>query len=136
MVAVSLKQLDFTKNNGLEKGLSNVIIENMSKLSLTERPVHCTDVKRETLYIKDNDVWEKDEDKSRIKEAIKKTSNKNYNAVCHWAKENPDFMENENKQDFYAKAITTIGKPLDNIDSKIIKKICPNIYLEKNISDN
>ena len=129
-----MKQLDFIKNN-VEKGLSNVIIENMSKLSLTERPVHCTDVKRETLYIKDNDVWEKDDDKSRIKEAIKKTSNKNYNAVCHWTKVNPDFMENENKQEFYTKAITTIGKPIENIDNKIIKKICPNIYLEKNISD-
>ena len=130
-ITVTLEQLDFTKNNGLEKGLSNVIIENMSKLSLTERPVHCTDVKRETLYIKDNDVWEKDNDKSKIKKVIEKTSGKNYSAVCDWTKENPDFMDNENKQGYYTKAITTIGKPTKNIDNKIIKKICANTSLKE-----
>ena len=130
-ITVTLEQLDFTKNNGLEKGLSNVILENMSKLSLTERPVHCTDVKRETLYIKDNDTWEKDNDKSKIKKAIEKTSGKNYNAVCDWTKENPDFMDNENKQGYYAKTITTIGKPIETIDKKIIKKICANTCLKE-----
>tara|TARA_Y100001958_G_C21213541_1_gene539040 strand:- start:647 stop:1561 length:915 start_codon:yes stop_codon:yes gene_type:complete len=130
-ITVTLEQLDFTKNNGLEKGLSNVIIENMSKLSLTERPVHCTDVKRETLYIKDNDVWEKDNDKSKIKKVIEKTSGKNYNAVCDWTKENPDFMDNENKQGYYTKTITTIGKPTKDIDNKIIKKICANTSLKE-----
>ena len=130
-ICVSLEQLDFTKTNGLEKGLSKVIIENMSKLSLTERPLHCTDIKRETLYIKDNDVWEKDKDKSKIKQVIEKTSNKNYNAVSHWAKENPDFMDNENKQEFYAKAITTIGKPIKNIEGKIIKNLCKENYIKE-----
>ena len=130
-ITVTLEQLDFTKNNGLEKGLSNVIIENMSKLSITERPVHCTDVKRETLYIKDNDVWEKDNDKSKIKKVIEKTSGKNYNAVCDWTKENPDFMDNENKQGYYTKTITTIGKPTKDIDNKIIKKICANTSLKE-----
>jgi len=130
-ITVTLEQLDFTKNNGLEKGLSNVILENMNKLSLTERPVHCTDVKRETLYIKDNDTWEKDNDKSKIKKAIEKTSGKNYNAICDWTKENPDFMDNENKQGYYAKAITTIGKPIETIDNKIIKKICVNTCLKE-----
>jgi len=130
-ITVTLEQLDFTKNNGLEKGLSNVILENMNKLSLTERPVHCTDVKRETLYIKDNNIWEKDNDKSKIKKVIEKTSGKNYSAVCDWTKENPDFMDNENKQGYYTKTITTIGKPTKDIDNKIIKKICVNTCLKE-----
>ena len=70
-IEVSMQQLDLTKTKGITEGLSNVFIENMNKLSVYERPLHCTDTKRETLYIKENDMWEKDGDKSRIRAAIK-----------------------------------------------------------------
>ena len=132
-IEVSLEQLDFTKTNGLEKGLSQVIMENMNKLSLYERPVHCTDIKRETIYIKDNDTWEKDKSKEKIKNVIKKTSNKNYTALTNWTKENPDFMEHDDKQMFYAKAMSKLGKPIDGIDDKIVKKICNETYLKENL---
>jgi hypothetical protein len=134
-IEVSLEQLDFTKTNGLEKGISNVIMENMSKLSLYERPVHCTDTKRETLYIKDNDTWEKDKNKEKIKQVIKKTSNKNYTALTNWTKENPDFMEDDEKQMFYAKAMSKLGKPMDGIDDKIVKKICNETYVKDRLKE-
>ena len=134
-IEVSLEQLDFTKTNGLEKGISNVIMENMSKLSLYERPVHCTDTKRETLYIKDNDTWEKDKSKEKIKQVIKKTSNKNYTALTNWTKENPDFMEDDDKQMFYAKAMSKLGKPIDGIDDKIVKKICNETYVKDRLKE-
>lgn len=134
-IEVSLEQLDFTKTNGLEKGISNVIMESMSKLSLYERPVHCTDVKRETLYIKDNDTWEKDKSKEKIKQVIKKTSNKNYTALTNWTKENPDFMQDDDKQMFYAKAMSKLGKPIDGIDDKIVKKICNETYVKDNLKE-
>ena len=130
-IEVSLEQLDFTKTNGLEKGISNVIMENMNKLSLYERPIHCTDTKRETLYIKDNNIWEKDTDKSKIKQAIKKTSNKNYTALTNWTKANPNFMKDDNKQLFYAKAISSVGKPLEGIDVKVIKNLCNSTKLKE-----
>ena len=69
-IEVSLEQLDLTKTSGLEKGITQVIMDNMNKLSVYERPLHCTDTKRETLYIKD-DKGEKDEIK-RKKKVIKK----------------------------------------------------------------
>ncbi len=130
-IEISLEQLDFTKTNGLEKGLTHAIMENMSKLSVYERPMHCTDIKRETLYIKDNDTWEKDTDKSKIKQVIKKTSNKNYTALTNWTKENPDFMEHDDKQMFYAKAMSKLGKPLDGIDDKIVKNLCNNTKIKE-----
>jgi len=134
-ISVSLEQLDFTKTQGLEKGISNVIMENMNKLSLYERPMHCTDTKRETIYIKDNDTWEKDKDKSKLKNAIRKTSNKNYTALTNWTKENPDFMEDDDKQMFYARAMSTLGKPMDGVDDKIVKKICSNTYLKESLDN-
>ena len=130
-IEVSLEQLDFTKTNGLEKGISNVIMENMNKLSLYERPIHCTDAKRETIYIKDNNIWEKDTDKSKIKQAIKKTSNKNYVALTNWTKANPNFMKDDNKQMFYAKAISSVGKPIDGVDDKIVKNLCNSTKLKE-----
>ena len=130
-IEISLEQLDFTKTNGLEKGLTHAIMENMNKLSVYERPMHCTDVKRETLYIKDNDTWEKDKDKSKIKQVIKKASNKNYTALTNWRKENPDFMEDDDKQMFYAKAMSKLGKPLDGIDDKVIKHLCNNTKIKE-----
>ena len=134
-IEVSLEQLDFTKTNGLEKGLSQVIMENMNKLSLYERPMHCTDTKRETIYIKDNDKWEKDKSKEKIKHAIRKTSNKNYMALTNWTKENPDFMKDDDKQMFYARAMSTLGKSMDGVDNKIVKKICSNTYLKESLDN-
>ena len=99
-IEISLEQLNFTKNKGLTEGLSNAIVENMNKLSLYERPLHCTDIKRETLYIKDDNKWEKNDSKDKLKKAIKKASSKNYEALNKWIKENPDYMEDENKKTF------------------------------------
>ena len=129
-IEISLDQLDFTKKKGLSAGLSNAIMENMNKLSLYERPMHCTDIKRETLYIKDQDKWEKDISKEKIKNAIKKASNKNYNALQNWKKENPDFLENDLKQDFFTHVISAIGKPMEIVDEKIIKNLCKETYIK------
>ena len=127
---ITIEQLDFTKQNGLAQGLSKSIIENMNKLSIYERPMHCTDTKRETLYIKDNDNWSKDGAKEKLKNVINKASSKNYNALMEWKKLNPDFMNNEDKTDYFTKTISTIGKPTSTIDDKVIKLLCKEIYVK------
>lgn len=130
-ITVNLQQLDFTKKKGLAEGISNVIMENMKKLSLYERPIHCTDTKRETLYIKNEDTWHKDQNKTNLKNAIKKTSNKHYDTLECWKNENPDFQNIESKQEYFAKTLSTIGKSIEVIDDKIIKKICNETHLKK-----
>ena len=128
---VNLEELDVIKENGLAEGISKTIINNMSKLSIYERPLHCTDIKRETLYIKENNNWRKDDNKEKIKEAIKKTSSKNYNALQEWKESNPDYMNNEDKIDYFTKTISTLGKLDNNIDNKIIKNICKEAYVKE-----
>ena len=127
---ITIDQLDFTKQNGLAQGLSKSIIDNMSKLSIYQRPMHCTDTKRETLYIKDHDNWSKDGAKEKLKNVINKASSKNYNALMEWKKLNPDFMNNEDKTDYFTKTISTIGKPTSTIDDKVIKLLCKEIYVK------
>ncbi|AET72881.1 hypothetical protein PGAG_00427 [Phaeocystis globosa virus 12T] len=123
-IEVSLDQLQYTTNNGLCKGVTRVIMDNMNKLSKYERPLHCSDLKRETIYIKDNDKWEKDTNKEKLKEVIKKTSNKNYSALSNWNKENPNFMQRDDQQNFYARSMSAMGKPIEGVEDKIIKSIC------------
>ena len=132
-IEISVEQLDFTRKKGLAAGLSNAIMENMNKLNLCERPLHCTDIKRETLYIKDDDKWEKDKSKEKIKEAIKKASCKNYNALKTWKEDNPDFLENDDKQYTFAHIISEIGQPIGKVNEKIIKTLCKETYIKDNI---
>ena len=128
-IQVSLQQLDYTKQNGLVNGLSNVIIENMSKLGLYQRPIHCTDIKRESLYIKDDDNWEKDVNKEKIRKAIKDVSTKQFCALSKWTKENPDFQNNESKQNYYTHTLVAIANNKENNEDKIIKKLCSSSIL-------
>ena len=130
-IQVSFEQLDYTKVNGLEKGITKILMDNMNKLGKFERPIHCTDIKRETLYIKDDDKWEKDKDKEIIKKAINKTSNKNFTALCNWKNENIDFMNYDDKQAYFAKTISKIGKPVSEVEDKIIKSICKENYVKE-----
>jgi len=130
-IEVSLQQLDYTKHNGLVNGLSNVIIENMNKLGLYQRPIHCTDLKRESLYIKDDDNWEKDINKEKIKRVIKDVSTKQFYALSKWTKENPDFQNNENKQNYYTHALVAIANNKQDNDDKIIKKLCTSSYIKE-----
>ena len=128
-IQVSLDQLDLTKSEGLEKGVTNIIMENMKHLSVYERPMHCTDKKRETLYIKDDNKWEHDKEKTKIRNAIKKTCNKQYQALQDWTNDNPDFCQDDIKQDYFAKTVSVIGKSVDIVDDKIIKKLCKETYV-------
>ena len=129
-IEISLDQLDLTKKNGLVDGLSNAIVEKMNTLSLYERPLHCTDLKHETLYIKENNRWEIDDNKEKIKGAIKKVSNKNYNALHNWKEQNPDFRENDNKKEYFVQSLSNISKDSKDIDNKIIRNICENTYIK------
>ncbi len=135
-IEVSLHQLDNTKNKGLINGLSSAIIENMNKLSLYERPLHCTDIKRETLYIKDNDSWEKDKSKEKIKKVIKDVSNKQYKALQEWTENNPDIKDDDSKQEFFARTLSVLGKNNDNVNDKIIKNICTNAYIKDTLDND
>jgi len=130
-IEITLEQLDLTKKNGLVDGLSNAIVEKMNKLSLYERPLHCVDLKHETLYIKENNKWEMDDNKEKIKCVIKKVSNKNYGALQNWKEQNPDFKEDDTKKEYFVQSLSNISKDSKEIDNnKIIKNICENVFIK------
>ena len=131
-INVTLDDLLVTKNMGLCEGVSNIFIENMNKLSLYERPMHCTDRKRETVYIKsNNDVdgegqWQKDDANKELKQAIKKISNVQQKRIDMWVEAHPNWMNNSDEQDEYFRLIKNCTDDLNenNKEQKIIKKVC------------
>tara|TARA_Y100000389_G_scaffold126730_1_gene124061 strand:- start:2084 stop:3106 length:1023 start_codon:yes stop_codon:yes gene_type:complete len=123
-IELNLKNLDLTKNGGLNRGIANIFIENMNKLSIYERPLHCTDNKKEILYIKDNNNWNKDNNKSKLKDALKNLNKNHFKLVKEWLDSNPDFKEKEDKQYYFAKIIKECGCDIDCINDKELKKIC------------
>ena len=129
-IEVSMKNLLTTKEKGQVNGITNIIMENMNKLSLYERPLHCTDKKRETLYVKNNE-WEKDENKECINKALKSIESKQLKNLNVWLNEHPNYMNNPSQQEEFAKLMSECGKSVDEGREKIIKNICDNVYIEK-----
>ena len=105
-------------------------MENMNRLTIYERPLHCTDVKRETLYIKDDNKWSKDDSRERMKRAIKGVTNANYRALKVWQGVHPDFRKDDRLTDYFTDTIVTLSKSLDGIDDKVLKTICRSTYLK------
>lgn len=127
-IEISMKNLLTTKDKGLGEGLSNIIIDNMNKLSLYERPIHCTDKKRETLYIK-NAEWEKDDKKALLSNLLKKVEHKQMINIQQWTDEHPNYMECEQLQEEYLNLVRGCTSSMDACKDKIIKNVCDNVYL-------
>ena len=141
-IKITLDDLLVTKDRGLTEGVSNIFIENMNKLSLHERPMHCTDVKRETVYIKCNGKnkeanWLQDSENTQLKEALKKVSQVQQKSLDKWTKEHPDWMENPEQQQEYMKLVKNCTDDLleNKREEKVIKRVCNKVYLGDTIVD-
>lgn len=133
-IKVTIDDLMVTKNKGITEGVSNIFIKNMNKLSVYERPMHCTDIKRETVYIKNEVVdgvasqWEKDQENTKLKEAISEVSYKQGKNLNLYTAENPDWMDNTNKQDEYMLMVKNCTDDVTDKENKIIRKVCNTVY--------
>ena len=132
---ITLEDLDFSRKNGVVSGITDVMIKGLKQLDVTKRPIHCTDKKRETMYIKDNAKWEKDETHDKMKNTIVKIADKERSALQQWAIDNPDWIETEQKQIEYLTMVRSICEPIENYENyerKIIKHIEKEIIIDKN----
>ena len=127
-IEISLKNLLTTRDKGLGIGLSNIIEENINKLSIYERPIHCTDKKRETLYIK-NDKWERDTDREKTKEMFKGLQSQQFKAMQKWVEEHPDYMNDDNLKHEYMILVNKCSASLNDHEKKVMKNLCENTYI-------
>jgi len=136
-IKLQLSDLESVGKLGFVEGISNIITTNLKALDITQRPVHCADNKREILYIKDQDKWEKeDEEKKKIRKAIKRVASKNLNLLPNFKEAHPDCSKASSKfSDQYNKIIVeSCGGSGDNDiekEDKIIRNIAKLVTIDK-----
>ena len=131
---ITLEDLDFSRKNGLVSGITDVMIKGLQQLDVTKRPIHCTDKKRETMYIKDKEKWEKDETHEKMKNTIIQIAKKERNALTEWVEDNPDWMETEAKQIEYLTIMRNVCEPIEDYEKnnkKIIRNLTANVFVDK-----
>jgi hypothetical protein len=132
---ITLDDLLFSKTNGISRGITDVLIKGLKELDIHKRPIHCTDIKRDIMYIKDEDKWQKDKNHAMIKNTIVKIADKERTALQQWAIDNPDWIETERKQIEYLTMMRSVCEPIENYNNyerKIIKNIGKEIIIDKN----
>jgi len=132
-IKLSINDLEETGKIGYVDGISRVFIKNLNGIDFTKRPIHCSDSKRETIYIKDDDQWQKDDDtKTYLTKAIKQVANKNIKQISEWQKLNPNYIDPESKQnDKYMKIVlNSMSGSTKEEAEKNYEKIAKNIAKE------
>jgi hypothetical protein len=136
-IVLNLNDLEETGRLGFAEGISKMILKRLKTLDVTQRPIHCSDLKRETLYIKDENKWEKeDETKPKLTKAVKEISAKNIRQIKDWQKKHPDYNDPESKtSDKYMNMVMNVmaGGTQEEIQENY-EKIIKNITKETTIA--
>lgn len=130
---IQIQDLEHTKKHGLCEGVANIFVNGLKQLGTYKRPIHCTDVKRETLYIKDNDQWGKEEtSRERLKKSLYDLADKQRKAITEWEECHPDWESSEQgKQEWILLVKNVMGTLEENAfsENKIIKNIAREVKI-------
>jgi len=137
---LSVNDLEQTGKLGFTQGITRIFVQALKQLDVNMRPLHCTDIKRETVYIKDQDTWEKeDAEKTKLRNVVKQLARKNLKILPEWQAENPEFRyldTPENKQ-FMQISLSSLGSEFDDeqekMDEKIIRNVLKEVVLDKKV---
>ena len=131
---ITMDDLTYTRNQGLVEGISKVMIDGLKQMDLYKRPIHCTDQKRDTIYVRDNHQWARDEGNARMRQAFVDIANKEYFAIKKWMDLHPGWETNSRLQDFHHKMVRNVLHEIkdDPIgERKIMKSVEREIFIEK-----
>lgn len=132
---LDMADLDSTRENGYVVGIANIFLRGLKALDLNKRPIHCSDLKREVLYVKDDGIWEQEnEEKQKIKHAITSVAKKQINAIKQWEEEHPGWQNTEKGTKEYCEMVQQVTTPTnDEKDNRIIKSIASGVVLDKEL---
>ena len=134
----NLEDLEHTGRTGYIEGISNIVVKSLNKLEQHMRPLHCSDNKREVLYIKDNNEWTKEtEEKPILTKAIKTIANENIKQINKWRQKYPDCTKSDSKKnDLYLKIVSNSMNGLTKEEgeqniNKIISNVAKKVVIDK-----
>jgi uncharacterized C2H2 Zn-finger protein len=135
-INVDFKDIENIGKDGYVSGMTNMILSRIKDLDITKRPLHCTDLKRETMYIKENDEWSKDTTENiKLRNMITIVAKQNYTVVPFWRKEHPECNETDHPKynlcmDIMRNIIGDVGMEQARLDSKVIKNLSKSIFIK------
>jgi hypothetical protein len=130
---ITAATFDNTIENGLTKTVTNMITHGLSKLDILERPIHCTDATRKTLYVKEANVWEKDTELKKVLSGITNLIVKKRDLICKWKEANRGWDTVESKQIRFTELVCNIMTDVERDEKetgKIIRAISKMVYLD------
>ena len=136
-IKLGFKDFEGFGTSGYVNSISNIFIRELQDLDVTKRPIHCSDLKREVIHVKDNDTWIKDEEKKHMKRAIKVIEHKNIKMVPDWLKANPkaDDISTKKHEEYMKILDNSMGEMKDEDNErnyeKIIKNVSKKILIDK-----
>ena len=136
---LQIEDFEETGRLGYVEGISRIIIKGLKSIDTTKRPIHCTDVKRETLYIKNDNSWEKeDQDKGKLKQAVTQVARMNLCQLPKWQQLNPEsaIIDTKQNEEYVQYSIAALGGRTDEEDNKYMDKIMKNVLKEVVVDKN
>ena len=135
-MVLTVEDLKNTGDLGYIDGITKIFTDKLKEIDTYDRPMHCTDLKRETLYIKENNEWDKDGDKEKMKKAIECVANKNLNNLGNWKEENPGHEVMDSKEDKEFVQIMTnslggMGSDREKNKQRIMKNVLKEVIVDK-----
>jgi len=134
---VHIDELEYIGNHGYVNGMTKMIMDRLKDMDITKRPIHCTDIKRETMYIKDDAGWSKDTDElTKLRKILSRISMNNYRTVPVWRTAHPDceVMETRTYEFCYKMMRAILGDVEEEqikLDNKIIKTLAKELFVQK-----
>ena len=133
-IEISHQDLENNAQLGFVAGISKIFLDNLKQLGVNERPIHCTDAKRETMYIKDEDKWTKETDDAKLQKAIQTVSYRSIGKLAEWKQENPEYQDVNSK--FSNKCLemqkqTLAGSDRDVYYPKVIHALAREVIIDK-----
>jgi hypothetical protein len=132
-IKLTVADLEATGRLGYVPGISRIFINKLKELDVYTRPLHCTDLKRETVYIKDKDTWEKEtNEKIGLRNIVKRIARKNLQQLPAWQAQNPDFvtLDTQENNDFLKISLNSLGSCDPENEEKDMNKIMRNVLKE------
>jgi len=130
---LTVEDLEKTGELGFVQGMTRIFLKGLKELEVTQRPIHCTDMKRETIYIKDQDKWNKETtDKKLMNQALNQVVRKNLKMIHVWREDHPDYLRSNTKDnDEYMKiSVSSLGSEYDDEQKRMNEKIIRNVLKE------
>ena len=134
---LQIEDFEATGKLGYVEGISRIIINGLKRVDTTKRPIHCTDMKRETLYIKQDNSWEKeDQNKANLKRAVNQVARMNLSQLPKWQKENPasEVLDTKENEEYIKYSMAALGGKGEEEEERFIDKIVKNVIREVVVS--